>query len=122
MALTCLACGKELLENIDQLELGPDGSNDENTLKTISCSNCSFVGVATYRESRRGKGESWSHFGFGTTPEVFADVCRAIRSCPTPSDSSCHCGAHQRFGTHNELGNIDATASIPAIGPRGDLG
>ena len=121
MALLCLACNFPSLEIVDSLELGPDGTNDEITLQTLSCSSCDFLGVAVYEESRRGGGESWHHFGCRTTPSGFAELSRALRACPAPREPRCGCVAHEKYRAKNQLGSIDPFSYIEALEPRGPL-
>ena len=88
MDFICPKCKHSDLSIQKSLDLGSDDYDDEVTIQTIACSNCGFRGIATYRESRRGGGESWQHFGFDVGLEVYNQVQLAIAEKATivPSD------------------------------------
>ncbi len=121
MPLICLACGRDTLAIVESLELGPDGDSDENTLQSISCSYCDFVGVANYAESRRGREEHFHHYGARTTVGVFAEVTSDIRSCPSARDHRCECSAHAKYRKGQERGVIRPLAELPLLEPAGAL-
>lgn len=74
----CDDCKSKALVIKKSMELGPDDQSDERSLQAIVCLTCGFKGVALYEESRRGRGESWRHYGFKVTSSVYESVLEAI--------------------------------------------
>ena len=74
----CDDCKSKALVINKSMELGPDDQSDERSLQTISCLTCGFQGIALYEESRRGRGESWRHYGFKVTVSVYESILEAI--------------------------------------------
>ncbi len=114
MSLDCPSCQNPTLEILHSLELGPDGDSDENTLQTVSCSSCSFLGVAVNEESRRGAGECCRRNTGRTSASVFGEVARLIQRCPR--DPYCQCEAHRLYGREYG-GRIRPFEHIPLIYP-----
>lgn len=76
--------------------VSPD--TDELSLQVVACDACGFRGAAVYKESRRGKGESWHHYCFAVPTDEVGALAALIDSCPARSDRNCSCSAHKTIG------------------------
>lgn len=98
----CPACGNKALTIQRNIELGSDARDDEFSLQAVSCSECAFVGVATYQESRRGAEESWDHLCYRMEAADFEPFLEMLTKCNAATDSKCSCEAHSHFGRRDE--------------------
>mgnify|MGYP001816772504 FL=1 len=108
----CPGCGSKTLKIQKSIELGSDSRDDEYSLQAISCKECGFVGVATYRESRRGAEESWDHCGYRMEDSNYEAFLKSLRKCRLRRKPSCTCKAHSHFGVKNEYGTLDPLDKI----------
>jgi hypothetical protein len=101
MPFQCPSCGGDSLEITFSLELPPNDLDDESALQTVKCGSCDFLGIAVYRESRRGgvDSESWSHSGYEVSGETLEPLLETLSRCPSPRDRRCQCPAHLALGT-----------------------
>ena len=123
----CPECGNAALSMGQGIQLPPDRWSDEIALQPISCTNCAFLGVAVYEESRRGAldSESWKYFGYRITESLDAILRSAIAQCPEPGKWRCACPAHRLLGSQNAQGEwnwlrqsgIDTTSRFPIRKP-----
>ncbi len=74
----CNECNDKSIVISKSMELGPDDQSDERSLQAINCLNCDFQGIALYEESRRGKSESFRHYGYKVSNSVFDLMFEAI--------------------------------------------
>ena len=114
MPFRCPACSTRSLLILSALEVKPDSRWDEITLQTLGCTQCGFTGVAVYQESRRGAldAEIVHHDGYSVDLADRQRLERAIRHCPTPSDTRCTCFAHRAFGGHDAAGRWKGLSTL----------
>ncbi|PIT86390.1 MAG: hypothetical protein COU33_03445 [Candidatus Magasanikbacteria bacterium CG10_big_fil_rev_8_21_14_0_10_43_6] len=96
MSLICPECSGTLTIP-SSIELGSTDQFDETTLQIARCTSCSFVGVATYEESRRGAldNDSVTHRVYAMPASAIESVENRIGYCKTPKDGHCSCQSHQ---------------------------
>jgi hypothetical protein len=107
MSFRCPQClTRNSLEIALSIELLPDRRSDEISLQVVSCSACTFRGLAVYAESRYGRqdSESWDHIGYWVSPDAVESISAAIRSCPFPMNPRCTCAAHTSLGGQDVYG------------------
>jgi hypothetical protein len=124
----CPECGNAALSMGQGIQLPPDRWSDEIALQPISCTNCAFLGVAVYEESRRGAldSESWKYLGYRVTESANAILRSAIAQCPEPEDWRCVCPAHLLLGSRDTEGQwnwlqqsgIDRATQFPIRKPQ----
>jgi|SRR5208337_1959358 len=100
MTFQCPNCGKDSLEIAFSLELPPNRTDDKTTLQTVRCGNRGFLGMAVYRENRRGPlgSELWEHSGYQVSGEALKPLLEALSQCPSPGDRRCQCPTHLALG------------------------
>jgi hypothetical protein len=108
----CPGCNNKTLKIRRSIELGSDSRDDEYSLQAISCEECGFVGVATYRESRRGAEESWDHCGYRMENSNFEAFLKILRKCRRRRRPSCSCRAHSHFGVKDEYGTLNPLGKL----------
>lgn len=118
MPFLCPECTAKSLVIVLTLELPPDSHWDEIALQTLSCTQCTFAGLAVYQESRRGAldAEIVHHEGYRITRADWQRVERAIKRCPTPNDRRCECFAHRAFGRTEASGRWTGLETIARAG------
>jgi hypothetical protein len=115
MPFQCPQCNTlASLRIVASLELPPDSRSDEITLQVIECarSQCGFVGLAVYEESRRGAEDTFHHTGYYVSAEDVRRVRRTIARCPKPRNPRCDCPAHRELGRKNAYGRWDALDDV----------
>lgn len=98
MALMCPECQGTLTIPLS-VELGSTDVFDETSLQTAKCSSCSFIGVATYEESRRGgfENEIVHHEVYDLNKSYIESMEQLLEGCKHPKDGQCTCHAHVRL-------------------------
>ena len=99
MAFICPACGDGNLHISCVLELPSNDADDETSLQLVKCAACGFIGMAVYRENRRGslQSESWHHTGYQLSGNSIKEFGDALLVCPEPSDRRCSCATHREY-------------------------
>jgi hypothetical protein len=100
MSFVCPVCDQSSLSITFSVELLPSGDDDEVTLQTVKCAECTFRGLAVYRESRHGSldSESWQHDGYVISDEAMERLLETMLLCPSPKNRRCACEAHASLG------------------------
>ena len=114
MAFLCPDCSTNSLSIGLRLELPPDCWWDEITLQAVECSQCGFVGIAVYEESRRGAvdTETIDHRGYRVSADDFETLKETIKQCPEPGNWRCECSAHRRLGRKDASGRWNALDDV----------
>lgn len=90
----CPKCAEPTLAITTSMELGADGDWDERSLQIIECQSDGSEGLATYKESRAGDGETVRHQGKWVDSKEVKKLRETLNQCHTPKDSKCDCDAH----------------------------
>jgi hypothetical protein len=118
MSFLCPKCSNRSMNIVSSIELPPDSRSDEIAIQITKCSQCSFVELAIYEESRRGAldSESVDHRGYYVKTTTLTSLLNRISRCPEPRNPRCKCSVHSTLNSVNAFGRWNWLDSISNMG------